>query len=93
MQLLVAALRPDLGPEQTQANLRQPVVQMSQHDVVTPINDGRVKGNGPGFAGVRMGQPFGAQRPASFEGWQVKNGAGFALAAGIRPYAFHLGFP
>jgi hypothetical protein len=37
MQFLHVVLRPDLGTQQTQAHLHQSMIQVNQHDIVSPL--------------------------------------------------------
>ena len=55
---------PHLGAQQPQRHLDEPVVQMSQHDIIASLRDPVVEGDRADLAGVRMFQPFRAARPA-----------------------------
>ena len=68
LQPLALADVPDLGPQQPQAHLRQPVVQVDQHHVVLALGRGVVEDDGPDLLGVRVRQPIAARRPASLQG-------------------------
>ena len=53
VQPLAALVRPDLGPQQPQAHLDEPVVQVDQHHVVPALGDGMVEGDRADLLGVR----------------------------------------
>ena len=63
VQPLPALHRPDLGTQQPQAHLDEPVVQVDQHDVVPAIGGGMVERDRANVLGVGMLQPLGARRP------------------------------
>jgi len=65
MKLLGLPLRPDFGSQQPQTHLHQPVVEVTQHDVVAPCGDRMIKYDRTYRPGVGMGETFRAQGPTA----------------------------
>ena len=82
---------PDLGAQQAQGHLRQPVIEMHQHHVIPAARQVVVKDNRAHLAGVRMRQALGAACPTAAQGRQVEDRAGCALAGGVGPDALDRG--
>jgi hypothetical protein len=59
--------RPHFGPQQPQAHLRQAVIEMDQHHVVSPPRHRLIECDGSNFSRVRMFQTFRTGGPTSFE--------------------------
>ena len=72
LELRPALFRPDFGPQQPQAHLDQPVVQMNQDHVVPAIGHDFVERDRANVLGVRMLQTFGTRGPTSPERRQAE---------------------
>src|SRR5262249_42265469 len=62
---------PYLAPQQTQARRDQVMVEMRMHHVAVPVGERAVEHHWTYRAGVRMGEPLAAARPAPIKGWQL----------------------
>ena len=60
VELLGESVRPDFGAEQAKTHLDQPMVQVTEHDIVAACGKRVIEDDGANLVGVGMGQTFGA---------------------------------
>lgn len=67
MEPLGALSGPDLGPEESQAHLDQPVIQVGQHDIVAPVGQVMIEDDRADLPGVGVRQALRAERPGPLQ--------------------------
>src|SRR5437879_4659689 len=73
IELALVATGPDLGAQQAQGHGDQAMVEVRQHDIITPTRQVVVKHNGPLEVGMGMLQAIGTPGPAPTQFWDIKD--------------------
>src|SRR5258708_1766553 len=83
VELALVAACPDFGAQQAQRGGHQSMVEVRQHDIITPPRQVVVKHDGPLSPGMRMLQAVGTSCPTPAQLWYVKDLDGWIVTIWI----------
>src|SRR5258708_5244223 len=83
VELALVATGPDLGAQQAQGYGDQAMIEVSEHDIITPTRQVVVKYDGPLEPGMGMFQAIGTPGPASTQFWDIKDFDGWIVTIRI----------